>query len=394
MRKLLSVWLIMAVQSSACHALQLNFIYSEFAEFSFDLYCNYVRKNQDQAFLDDLADFGTSDSELLERASVDHMLLFPRSPRIAEDSFFSKISQLNSIDNLDQVLCEIRDLAQRKRLREKINASYATWQKKRTAKHNLPSIRGHLQKLRYVTNKNQKLIDDFISRLLAFYGTQALPSELTIYICPEAPISTYFNHVLFLEGISCKEVPERVLGTVLHEIAHMAYECQKKSLKKTVDHFFLHYPSQHAYMAYDHFDEALATALGNGILVEELTGNPDMCYDNQYIQGFAEAVYRDVKNYLNKSKEIDQAFLVKSVKHFEKRFPQLSSDLSKILRRYVLFIDDTFDSERVCQLFQQYFPPRSVFRDSLHRPKVNENMPYYDSNAPRIFVLSLEQRDT
>ena len=393
MKKLLSVWLIIAVQSSACYALQLNFIYSEFSEFAFDLYYNDVRKNPDQAFLDDLADFGAKDAVFLENASADCMLLFPRSPHMAEDSFFCKLAQLNAIDNLDQVLCDIEDLAQRKRLQDKINASYATWQKKGTAKRNLPTIRSHVQKLRYITNKNQKLIDDFIKRIVAFYGTQALPSELTIYLCPEASISTYCNHIFFLEGSSCENAPERILGVVLHEVAHLAYEYQKTSLKKTIDHFFLHYPSQHAYMAYNNFDEALATALGNGILVEELTGSPDMRYNNPYIQGFAEVVYRDVKSYLNKHKEIDQAFLVKSVKHFEKRFPQIVSDLSEILKRYILFIDEAFDHDSVCQLFRQHFPACDIFHDSLHHPIIDENTPRYDSNAPRIFVLSLEQKD-
>lgn len=397
MRKFLSVWLIIAVQSSACYALQLNFVYSEFSEFAFDLYYELyysdVRNNPEQAFLDDLAGFGAKDAVFLEQASADCMLLFPRSPHLAESNFFCKLAQLNAIEGLDQVLIEIGDLAQRQRLRQKINASYATWKKKDTAKRNLLTIHSHVQTLRYITNKNQKLIDDFTKRLLAFYGTQALPPEITIYLCPEAPISTYCDHIIFLEGSSCKDAPENVLGVVLHEVAHMAYEYQKTSLKKTIDHFFLSYPSQCAYMAYRNFDEALATALGNGVLVEELTGNPDMRYNNQYIQGFAEAVYRDVRSYLNKSKEIDHAFLVKSAKHFEKRFPQIASDLSEILKRYVLSIDDAFDNDSVCQLFRQHLPAYSVFPTSLHHPIINETTLFYDRNAPCIFVLSPRERD-
>lgn len=140
---------------------------------------------------------------------------------------------------------------------------------------------------------------------------------------------------------------------------------KKTALKKTINHFFLHYPSQHAYIAYKHFDEALATVAGNGVFVEALTGSPGIIYNNPYIQGFAEAIYKEVKTYLNKRKEIDQAFLVKSMKHFEKRFPELASDLSELLRRYVIFVDEAFDIKNVDQVFNNIFrlivPSRALY---------------------------------
>ena len=256
------------------------------------------------------------------------------------------------------------------------------------------SVRSHLQNLQSVVDKNQKLIDDFTSRLLAFYGTQALPySAITIYLCPASPISTYCNHVIFLAGNSCQGTSESVLGTVLQQLARMMYEEQKTALKKTINHFFLHYPSQHAYMAYKYFNKSLATAVGNGVFVEALTGSPAVSHEDQYMQGFAEAIYKEVKTYLNKRKEMDQAFLVKSVKHFEKRFPELVSDLSEILDRYVLFIDEAFDIKSVEQVFQQHFPAYSAFKGPVHHPNIYKDIPYYDNNAPHIFVLSWETRD-
>jgi hypothetical protein len=393
MKKFLLICLIVAGQSGACHALQLNFVHNKFAEFAFDLYYSSVRKNPDKVLLDNLANFDTEEIGFLERASEEYMLLFPRSPYMVADRFFCKLAQLNTIDDIDQVLCEIKDQAQRGRLREKINTSYTTWEEKGRAKQSLPRIRSHVQMLQYVANKNKNLIDEWVNRILAFYGTQSIPSELIVYICPEANISTYCNNTLFLEGSSFERSPERVLGVVLHEVAHMAYEYQKRSLKKTIDHFFLHFPSQHAYITYNYLDEALATALGNGILVEELIGTPDMRYNNQYIQGLAEDIYGEVKNYLNKNKEIDQKFLVKAVKHFEKRFPQLTNDLTEILDRYVLFVDNVLNIEGVYHVFQQYFAPFTVFEDTLSDPKINENVQYYDSNAPLIFVLHPKKRD-
>lgn len=393
MKRFLLIWLIIAGQRGACHALQLNFVHSKFAEFAFDLYYSSVRKNPDKVFLDDLADFDTEEIGFLERASADRMLVFPRSPRMIADRFFCKLAQLDTIDSIDQVLCEIRDQARRRRLREKINTSYTTWEKKGGGEHSSASIHSHVQMLRYVANKNKKRIDEFVSRILAFYGTELIPSELIVYICPEATISTYCDHVLFLESSSLEEDPRRVLGTVLHEVAHLAYEYQKTSLKKTIDHFFLHFPSQHAYMTYDYFDEALATALGNGIFVEELTGTPDIHYNNQYIQAFAKDIYGEVKNYLNKSQEIDRKFLVKAVKIFEKRFPQLVNDLPKILNRYVLFVDNALGIESIHYVFQQYFLPYNAFTDALHYPQFDENVQHYDSNAPFIFVLHPGKRD-
>ena len=95
--------------------------------------------------------------------------------------------------------------------------------------------------------------------------------------------------------------------------------------------------------------------------------------------------------YLTEGKEMDQAFLVKSVHHFEKRFPQIANDLSEILRRCLLFTDEAFNDEKIHQLLHDHFSCYSIFKFSLHHPMIDEDVPYYDSNAPRIFVLSLER---
>ena len=393
MRKFLFIWILLVVHSSACYALQLNFAYSEFATFAFDLYYNAVKENPDQDLIDDLADFGMQESDFLERASVDHLLLFTRTPHMAEDNFFCKLAQLNAIEDLEQLLNEIDDPAQRDRLYKKIKTNYTAWQQKEPAmSKKAPRVRLHAKILQTVANKNQERIDDFISRLSAFYGTQAMPySTITIYLCPESLVSTYCNHVMFLERHFCQLSPENVLGVVLHEIAHLLYEYQKTSLKKTIDHFFLHYPSRHAYVAYQYFNEALATATGNGAFSEALTGSPAMQYNNQYIQGFAEAIYEDVKMYLNEGKEMDKAFLAKSVRHFKKGFPRLHSDLSELLRRYIILVDEAFDTVKVFQLFRQHCPSYLARAIYSHSPESLDNTPSGDASL-RILVLPSEQK--
>jgi len=160
-----------------------------------------------------------------------------------------------------------------------------------------------------------------------------------------------------------------------------------------IDQFFLQHPSQYAYLTYRYFDEALATALGNGVFVEALYGQHDINYTNKFIRGLAMAIYGDVEKYLNKQQEMDTAFLVKCVKRFKEHFPDASRNLQQILDRYVLFTHD-LDREQVQQRLVYHFHPSSVFLHPLKEPNIDEYAPYYDRNSPCIFVLSPREKDS
>lgn len=233
-----------------------------------------------------------------------------------------------------------------------------------------------------------------------FYGVASPPYEkITIYLCPAAAglpnsLAFYCNNSIFVTlspAVEQQQPTCLLLGNVMHETAHLLYENQHATLKQKVDQFFLQYPSQYAYLAYRYFDEALATALGNGVFVEALYGQYDINYTNHFICGFAMAIHKDVKKYLNKQQEMDTAFLVKCVKRFKDYFPDEFRNLQQILGRCVLCTHD-LDREQVQQRLVYHFHPGSVLFYPLKKPNIDEDAPYYDRNAPCIFVLSPREK--
>lgn len=113
---------------------------------------------------------------------------------------------------------------------------------------------------------------------------------------------------------------EVYFGVILHEIAHILYAEQEKSFQFELEKWFLNSPSKYKTFAYNWINETLATAVGNGWVYENLQGELDPLdwYNNIYINTFAKAIYPMVKNYLERNKKIDKAFIEKSISVYEK----------------------------------------------------------------------------
>jgi len=141
------------------------------------------------------------------------------------------------------------------------------------------------------------------------------------------------------------------LGTMavaMHEMCHVLYDEQRSAFQHHLDSAFKTSTSPYRNTAYDFFDEALATALGNGWAYQYIAGHVDTTawYNNTYIDGFAHAIYPMVVDYLEHKKTIDPAFINKAIDLFGKTFPNALTDYSILLNNMYFYADAETEEER------------------------------------------------
>ena len=107
-----------------------------------------------------------------------------------------------------------------------------------------------------------------------------------------------------------KDIPGR-FGVIFHEICHGLYESQDREFQKEFEKYFTGSESEYASYAYQYINEALATALGNGLAYMKAAGKPDggSWYNDDYINGFAKGIYPMVESYFHNEKPIDRNFV-------------------------------------------------------------------------------------
>lgn len=140
---------------------------------------------------------------------------------------------------------------------------------------------------------------------------------------------------------------ERV-GVVLHEVCHVLYDEQDVNFQHELDKWFAQNNSPYKQYAYNFFDEGLATALGNGWTYKQLSGQMDTTdwYNNEYINGFAKALYPLVEEYITTQKTLDQAFVNKAIDLFAAKFPKSIVDYGILLNNVSMYNDAETAEER------------------------------------------------
>jgi|GEM_PF-895746 len=142
--------------------------------------------------------------------------------------------------------------------------------------------------------------------------------------------------------------PAGTVSVTMHEICHVLYDEQTSGFQHKVDGWFTKSVSPFKDIAYSFFDEAMATVLGNGFAYRDLAGRPDTTawYNNEYIDGFAHAMYPLVKEYLAAGKVMDSSFVEKAITLFGKTYPRSLADYSILLNNMYLYSDAEERSER------------------------------------------------
>lgn len=184
-----------------------------------------------------------------------------------------------------------------------------------------------------------------------------------------------------------------LVGIAVHEMNHILYDAQPLALQQQIDNWFTASTHPHAHLAYDFFDEGLATAVGNGWAYEQINGVLDQgeWYNFKYINGYGKGLYPLVKSYIEANKVIDQQFIEEAISIFATQFPDALTDLELLMNNVNIFsqTEEMEDINRYFEGIQQRFTMRSAYFSSpLEDEKAQ--LRFRESNRTKFIVLNKE----
>jgi len=248
--------------------------------------------------------------------------------------------------------------------------------------------------------KFKKLNVEIFNRFNKFYNstwTNEIPFQIALYPIPGkkgSTTATPHGNSLCIGVLTDETDYTGRNGVILHEMCHVLYDEQSKEFQKQLVSYFAENKSEYSKFASAYFDEALATALGNGWAYNNINGKIDEkeWYSNTYIEGFARGIYPLVENYLNESKQIDKVFIDKSIEIFGLKFPNANADYSILLNKLYLYYDNEDENEITIPL-RKYFRLSNVNSSSpiLHPYSIeflNEGM------GNQLVIVNENQKNT
>ncbi|MBP7556548.1 MAG: hypothetical protein KA821_09795 [Chitinophagaceae bacterium] len=227
-----------------------------------------------------------------------------------------------------------------------------------------------------------------------------IPFEVAVFPIPVAQgntTATPHANSLCVSVLTGQKNLAGTMGVVMHELCHVLYDEQTSDVQSELDDVFTRSQSPYAAIAYSFFDEAMATALGNGWAYEQFSGKPDTTawYNNEYIDGFAHVLYPLVREYLGAGRAIDSFFVERAIGLFAKNYPRALTDYSILLNNMVLYSDSEgrMEREALKNELGKYFQSS---RYNLSSPILHEYSIQYikTSNSPQLIVIDRNQDTT
>jgi hypothetical protein len=197
----------------------------------------------------------------------------------------------------------------------------------------------------FVSNNN---LTSYFTVATQFYGTTwdySVPIDIAIIPSIKGKGFTATS----LQNVEISEVPvnyknKKILFCVLlHEIFHTLYDEQTRNFKLEIASIFNKSKSKYSQYAYLLLNEALATAMGNGYVYEQLNGSLDKedWYHLKYINLMAKQIYPLVKEYIMSNKTIDENFINQYINIYEQNFAIWVNELDHLFTyRYMLSEDE------------------------------------------------------
>lgn len=187
---------------------------------------------------------------------------------------------------------------------------------------------------------------------------------------------------------------EDLVGIAIHEMNHILFDAQSLALQKEIDTWFTTSSNPFAALAYDFFDEGLATAVGNGWAYEQLNGSidPREWYSFEYVNGYGKKLYPLVKTYMDTNRTIDQAFIDKAIVLFGEAFPKAITDLDILMNNLNIFSQT--EEEALIDVYfagvRERFRMRSAYFSS---PIDSEDAftRFRESNRTKLIVVDQDQ---
>lgn len=116
---------------------------------------------------------------------------------------------------------------------------------------------------------------------------------------------------------------ESQLSIIFHELVHILFDNQSLDLQLSLESWFMQSNSSYKAKAYQIFDEAMATAIGNGWFFKYVIGKLDEqdWYYTPYVNQQAKSIYQLVENKLRTTGKLDAEFVEKFINKYQQNFP-------------------------------------------------------------------------
>lgn len=228
------------------------------------------------------------------------------------------------------------------------------------------------------------IINKISPKIAHFYNTSMfsdIPYTIAFYPIPvQKGNSTATPHTNSLSiGFLAekKEDLPGVLGVAIHEMSHVLYNEQSAAFQNELTKYFKENKSEYSDLANNFFDEALATAIGNGWAYKKMSGKLDGndWYDNTYINDFAHKIYPMVEEYLEQGKQLDKTFIDKSIALFAKKFPESIYSFDVLMNNVIIYSDEEGNEKA---------------NEILNLVKSKFKMSHYGMSSPILHEYSLE----
>lgn len=202
-------------------------------------------------------------------------------------------------------------------------------------------------------------IENFFETSLKFYNAnwdKSIPFEIAFYPLPDAKWfsgQAFYNNFICAIQTNLKDYKD-LFSVMLHEICHIVYDEQSLEVKTAIHENFSASKSNVSNYAYQILNEALATAVGNGYVYEQIAGAPDDndWYYHKYIDQLARKIYPLVKDYIGLSKPIDKDFIDQYIKIYESNFPNWINEADNIMTYRYVIAEDPQDFNSINRKFR------------------------------------------
>jgi hypothetical protein len=242
--------------------------------------------------------------------------------------------------------------------------------------------------------------DRVVSQMARFYRSE-WPSEtpFTIILVPVA-FPYRGGRSSFAHSIDAVEVVEifestdlpNIFGVMIHEIAHSMSSAAPIDSRHELEAVFSASNSPAALAALHVFEEALATAIGNGYATSLAAKKlPGKWYNDPVIDGFAHDLHPVVKDALEKGRTIDAAFVTAAIASFEKKFPNVKNTPAQVFRSLSLVAANGLDHAKLADALRAEIRVETMQRSApIEHPTTIEK---YEKSGNRTALFVLRRAD-
>lgn len=197
----------------------------------------------------------------------------------------------------------------------------------------LPELQRHKSELEKMAAEAN--LDSLFAKAVVFYRANwpdDVPFTVGLYPIPfidgfknssnSHSVGTVEDHGVLI-GLKKQDVASS-FSVIFHEICHSLYDSQAPEFMKSLSTYFLGSTSPYRDSAYKWFNEAAATAIGNGwVYATVAKGEKQVAwYNDPIIDGFAKEIYPMTRDYITQGKSLDRPYIDQAVMLFSRKFPE------------------------------------------------------------------------